>query len=162
MVVTSWISLRVASINVSMQWWLLVNIQFLLVCFLNLSSWKERFVFFLFLKNALSFIRLKKSSNCLFVVSLLIVFCVGTKFKFLFKSLKVSLQNLLVLRLITCSAGSDWNLFVFSSDFCNLIKLSWFVRWSLWRQSVWCILLGLHKTQRLGTCFLNLHVCWMF
>ena len=96
----------------------------------------------------------KKSSNCFFIVSLLIVFCVGTKFKFLFKSLKVSLQNLFVLRLITCSAGSNLNLIVSSSVFCNLIKLSWFVQWFF--------LLGSRETERSGTRFLNLYVCWMF
>ena len=41
------------------------------------------------------------------VISLLIVFCGGTIFKFFFKSLKVYLQNLLVLRLVTCQAESD-------------------------------------------------------
>ena len=101
--------------------------------FLNLSSSEERFLFFLLLKWALSFTRLKKSSSCLFIVFLLIVFCVGTK---------VSLQNLLVLRLTTCPAASDWNLNVSSSIFCNLIKLPWFVRWSLWRWSVRCFFLG--------------------
>ena len=89
-------------------------------------------------------------------------FCVRTKFKFLFKSLKVSVQNLLVLRSIICPAESDWNLIVSSSILRNSIKLSWFVRWSLWCWSVRCFLLGPCETHRPATQFLNLYVCWMF
>ena len=73
---------------------IVVGIQLLFVGFLNLSSSEDRFLFFLLLKSALSFICLEKSSKCLFYVSLLIVFCVGTKFKFLFKSLKVFLGKI--------------------------------------------------------------------
>ena len=73
---------------------IVVGIQLLFVGFLNLSSSEDRFLFFLLLKSALSFICLEKSSNCLFYVSLLIVFCVGMKFKFLLKSLKVFLGKI--------------------------------------------------------------------
>ena len=93
------------------------------------------------------------------VISLLIVFCVVTKFKFFFKSLKVYLQNLLVLRLVTCQAGSDWNLIVSSSVFCKLIKLPWFNRWSLWLWSVRWFFLGPSKTQGSGTRFFLICTC---
>ena len=133
------------------------------ICWFFDSIFFRRKIFIsLIFETSSQFYLSKKSSNCFFIVSLLIVFCVGTKFKFLFKSLKVSLQNLLVLRLITCSARSNLNLIVSSSVFCNLIKLSWFVQWSLWRWSVRCFLLGSRETERSGTRFLNLYVCWMF
>ena len=109
---------------------------------------RDIFIFLIF-EISSKFYSSKKSSNCLFIESLLIVLCVGTKFKCLFKSLKVSLQNLLVLRLITCPARSDWNLIVSSRVFSNLLKLTWFVRWSLWRWSVQGFLLGLRETRGL-------------
>lgn len=68
----------------------------------------------------------KKSSNCFFIVSLLILFCIGTKFQFLSKSLHMPLQKILVLRYLihfgTCPARLDWNLIVSSSIFHNLIN----------------------------------------
>ena len=79
-----------------------------IICWFFESAFFRREIFiFLIFEISSKFYLSKKSSNCLFIVSLLIVFCVEAKFKFLFKSLKVSLQNLLVLRLITCPAGSD-------------------------------------------------------
>ena len=128
----SWISLRVASINISILWWLLVGIQFLFVGFLNLYSSEERFLFFFILKWAWSFVCLKKYSRCLFIISLLTAFCVRKKLKFLFKILKVHLKNILSFRLISCPAESNWNLILSSRVFCDLIKLSRSVRWSLW------------------------------
>ena len=152
----SWISLRVASIFVSMLWWLLAGIQLLFVDFFEFVFFRRQIFIFLISETSS-----KISSNCFFIVSLLIVFCVGTKVIFLFRNLKVSLQNRFVLRLITCPAWWDWNLIVSSSVFSNLIKLPWFVRWSLWRWSVRYFLLGPCQTQKPGTRFLNLHVCLM-
>ena len=57
---------------------------------------------------------------------------------------------------------SDWNLIMSSSVFSNLIKLSWFIQWSLWHRSVRWFLLDPREIQRLGTCFLNLYACSMF
>ena len=124
-----WISKRVASINVSMLWWLMAGIKFLFFGFLNLHSSEEKFLFFLFW-NEWSFVCPKKYSTFLFIISLLIAFCVRTKLKFLFKILKVSLKNILLLRLIYCPARSNRNLILSTSVFGDLIK--WSVRWSLW------------------------------
>ena len=121
-----WISLRVASINVSMLRWLLGGIHFLFVRFLNLCS-SEKMFFYLFwlfiLKWARSFVRLKRYSNFLFIIYLLLAFFVRTILKFLIKFLKVSLKLFWLFRLISWPARSNWNLILSSSVFCDLIKL---------------------------------------
>ena len=102
---------------------------------LNLEYWifespffrRKIFIFFLIFGISSKFYFSKKIIKLLFYCIFIDSFCVRTKFNFLCKSSKASLQNLLVFRLITCPAGSDLILIVSLSVFRNLTKLSWFV-----------------------------------
>ena len=98
----------VASINVSVRWWLLVKTQFLVVDVLNLSSLEQKWLFSLFLKRALSFILLKKSWNCLFSSFLSIVFCVVTKIRFYLTFKGIVTKSLFTrINYLTCYSPSQ-------------------------------------------------------
>ena len=80
---------------------------------------------------------------------------VGTKFMFLFNSLKISFVNRFLFKLITCPAGSDWNPVLFSIVLRSLTKFFIVFLWSWW----WW-LVGLHGTQRPCSRFLIQKLCF--
>ena len=58
-------------------------------------------------------------------------FCIGSKFKFLFKSLNTSLLKIFLLKLITFSATSNWSLILSSIFLCSWKRFSWILLRSL-------------------------------
>ena len=62
---------------------------------------------------------------------LLKYFCIGTKFRYLYKNLNASLLKVFVFKLVTLFAGSNWIPIISSIVLCIWIKFSLFLPQSL-------------------------------
>ena len=115
------------------------------ICWFSESIFLRREIYiFLLFKISSRFYSPKKSSNCFFIVYLLIVFCVGTEFKFLFKSL-----NVFVLDFSACG----------QLGFVSLVCSSVVLLPSLFLTTVLTANFGLYFKE---ANYLNLHCCNSF